>query len=379
MKALRNPITQTRRDAWTEVNLSRVENNFKQLKKVLSPQTNVMAVVKADAYGHGATLVAKTLEASGVNMFGIASVDEGIQLRSADIHAPILVLGPTPSWAIRSAVENNLEITIFTENHLKDCIHFAARLERNINVHIKVDTGMNRIGISYKEASSFINRVQESPGITVKGVFSHLACAEKPKETDIQVERWNKVLSELDRIPECLHFANSAGVLANHNIHYSMVRVGLQLYGLQPDLPGGVSPIPLQQVLSLKGRINHIHTVTEGEGISYGYSYRVNKAEMKVATIPIGYADGVSRRLSNQIVGCINGQKVNQIGNITMDQMMFDITDVPAVEVGDIILLLGEDEACSISIDEWAASLGTINYEIPCMLRVRLPRIYTSE
>lgn len=378
MKALRSPIAQTRRDAWTEVNLGSIEHNLNHIKKVVNPGAKIMAVVKADAYGHGAAMVAKTLAASGVSMFAVAAVDEGIQLRMGDIKNAILILGPTPGWAMTSAVESDLEITVFTDMHLKDCIETARKLQKQVCIHIKIDTGMHRIGVPYKEALKLIEAAQQAKEVNLMGVFSHLACAEDPDATAIQISRWNEIIEQLKNPPPYLHFTNSAALMGYKNIHYNLVRTGLELYGLQPDLPPGVAPLPIKQAMALRARITHLHTAEKGEGVSYGHRYNVAEDEIKIATIPVGYADGVSRRLSGQISGVLNHKLVPQIATITMDQMMFDVTALEKVSLGDMITILGEDAGYFLSIDDWAAKLGTINYEVPCLLKVRLPRVYTS-
>lgn len=378
MKPIRSPITQTRRDAWTEVNLSHIEHNLNELKKILNPGVKIMAVVKADAYGHGATMVAKTMEASGVKMFGVAAVDEGIQLRIAHIKLPILILGPTPSWALTSAVEYDLDVTIFSFKHLNECIETAIKLQQPVNIHIKVDTGMNRIGINYKQALDLIEAAQKSKEIRLTGIFSHLACAEDPEISQLQIQRWNEVIEKITHKPPLIHFTNSAGTICYKNMHHNLIRSGLELYGLQPDLIPGIQPLNLKQAMELKARITHIHNAYMGEGVSYGFRYLVKEQEITIATVPVGYADGVSRNLSGKLEGIINSNKVPQIGVITMDQMMFNISGVERVSTGDIITLLGEQDGFLISIDEWAKKLNTINYEIPCLLKVRLPRVYTS-
>lgn len=377
MKAFRTPIAQTRRDAWTEINLSNIEHNLNQIKTILNPSVKIMAVVKADAYGHGAAMVAKTLSASGVSYFAVASVDEGIQLRMAEIKKPILILGPTPAWAIASAVENNLEITIFDKSHLADCIEASKKLKKKVTIHIKIDTGMHRIGVNYKEALELINLARQSEEVHLKGIFSHLACAEDREKSNIQITRWNNIIDQVEQKPEYLHFTNSSGLMSYKEIHYNLVRTGLEVYGLQPDLPEGVDKLNLKQAMSLKGRITHLHRAEPGEGVSYGFSFNVPDKATLIATLPIGYADGVSRSLSNKITGIINGISVPQIGNITMDQMMFDVSAIENIKPGQVITLLGKDNEVFNSIDDWAKKMNTINYEIPCLLKVRLPRVYT--
>lgn len=376
MSKVRFPFVQTRRDAWVEINLGNIEHNIKELKKFCNKDKKFLAVVKADGYGHGATMVAPTLIASGVNMLGVASVDEGLQLREAGIDSPILVLGSVPSWAFVSAVENNIQLSIFNNEHIKACKKTYEKLKIKPKVHIKVDTGMHRIGISYKKAESFINNIAKTSEIDLQGVFTHLACAES---TAISYEQNNKFKSVINKIENstCIHQVNTAGLISYPESHFDMVRAGIGIYGLMPDLnPDIIKKPKLKEAMNLKGRIVHINELPTNTGISYGYSHITNKP-IKVATVPIGYADGVPRSLSNKIYGLINGKKVKQIGNITMDQLMFDITDIPNAKTGDIITLIGQDKNNFISINDWVKMLDTINYEITCRLKVRLPRIYT--
>lgn len=379
MSKLRRPIVQTRRDAWVEVDLGNVEHNIKALKDFIRSETKFLAVVKADAYGHGSDMIASTLVASGVDILGVASVDEGIQLRDAGISVPILVLGATPDWAFVSAVENDIQLSIFTESHINSCIYTYNRLGKKPEVHIKVDTGMHRIGISYKKAQDFINKVLETEEIVLKGIFSHLACAENPEITRLQKEYWDCLVGTVkNKEKYILHLANTAGMIGYSDVNYDMVRVGIGIYGLYPDLHGEIEKKPdLKQVMSLKGRITYIKEIPGGSGISYGYSYKTDRDSSRIATIPVGYADGVPRSLSNKIYGLVKGQKIKQVGNITMDQMMFDITGIENISTGDVITILGEDNGDFLSIEDWAGELNTINYEITCRLRVRLPRVYT--
>lgn len=382
MPEYRLPFVQTRRDAWIEINLANIEHNINEIKKFVKPDTKLLAVIKADAYGHGATMVAPTLLASGVNMFGVASVDEGLQLRASGVECPILVLGAAPNWSFVDATKNDICLSVFTEDHIEECIKTFEKLGKKPTVHIKVDTGMHRIGISHKKAIDFINKVSKMPEINLAGVFTHLANAENDELTKEQITNWENVIKNINNKNLILHALNTAGLITNfsHNENtYDMVRAGIGIYGLYPDLSSSTNNQPdLKQALSLRGRIAHIKTVQTNSGISYGYSFVTNR-DTKVATVPIGYADGVPRALSNKIYGLINGKKVKQIGNITMDQMMFDITDIDNVTTGDIITLLGDDEEGFISVDEWAKLLNTINYEITCILRVRLPKVYTRE
>lgn len=370
MQNKRENFLNTKRDAWVEINLEKIENNILKFKSSLG-EKKILAVVKADSYGCGAVMIAPILLASGADMLGVASIDEGIQLREAKINAPILVLGAAPVWSFDYATKNNIELSIFTDEHIEACYLAYQKNKIKPKVHIKVDTGMNRIGISFEKAVDFINKVKNTDFIDLRGVFTHIACAEENFETNIQIEKWNNIVDNIDTNDLLLHVANTACVISRFNIKSNMIRVGIGLYGYNPDLSKEISnSMGLEPVVGLKGRITNIHDMHAGEGISYGYTYRA-ETKIKVATIPIGYADGVSRKLSNKIFGYLNGKKVKQIGNITMDQMMFDITGVEANN-GDIIELLND----KITLDDWAKELDTINYELMCRLKVRLARVY---
>ncbi len=375
MKTNRRPLVhQTRRDAWVEVDLGHIEHNILEFKKLIPSKTKILAVVKADAYGHGASMCSPTLLASGVDMFGVASVDEGIQLREAGIQAPILVLGTSPDWAFESAIENDLMLSVYSEEHLNVCKDLYKKTGKKAKVHVKVNTGMNRIGIGFDEASVFIGEILQSDFVELKGVFTHFACSEDEAATQLQAERWNKIYERFSSNPDVVfHCSNTAAAIAYENLNFDMVRIGIGIYGLLPDLPCGNHNLPsLRQAMGLKGRIVHTFELSKNEGVSYGYTFTTQREKTRIATIPIGYADGVSRFLSNKIYGIVNNKKVKQIGNITMDQMMFDVSDVE-VKKGDIITLLSDE----IKIDEWAEICSTINYEITCLLKARLPRIYT--
>lgn len=373
MKNIRQTNVNIHRDSWIEINIGNLAHNAKEIRKNVPLDTKLLAVVKADAYGHGSVMAAPTLLASGFDMLGVASIDEGVDLRNAKINCEILVLGSVPVWAVETAVEQDISIPVFSADHLEACSQAYLRTGKKPKVHIKIDTGMNRIGIGYDAASAFIKEVQKCKFLELKGIFTHLAAAEDRDETQIQIDRWNSVISNIDASGLLLHIQNTAGTMCYDIPFSNMRRVGIALYGLYPEIPSdnnGFYPV-LKQVISLKGRVVHIHQIKDGEGVSYGYTFRA-KGPKTIATVPIGYADGVSRGLSNKISGILNGKRVPQAGNITMDQMMFDITGVEA-ELGDVITLLDEEN----SIDEWAKILNTINYELTCRLKVRLPRVYT--
>lgn len=372
MKNIRQSNINIHKDAWVEINLEHLANNIQEIKKGIPKTKKLMAIVKADAYGHGAQMLAQTMLASGVDAFGVSSVDEGLDLRQAKVKAPILVVGAVPVWAVEAAAQNDIAISIFNETHLKACKEVYERTGIRPKVHVKIDTGMNRIGVRSENGGEYIREVQSADYLQFEGIFTHLAAAEEEKETSEQFRRWNEAIGGIDTKGLLLHIQNTAGTFA-YDFPSNMVRVGISLYGLYPDLPPKYNYKPkLKQVMSLKGRITNIHEVQTGEGVSYAHTFQAYEPT-RVATIPIGYADGVSRNLSNKIYAKLNGQKIRQIGNITMDQMIFDLADVEA-EVGDVVTLLDEED---LSLDSWAEILGTINYELTCRLKVRLPRVYT--
>ena len=372
MKNTRQTNINIHRDAWVEINISNLENNIREIKKNVPQGIKLLGVVKADAYGHGAVMLAPTMLAEGIDMLGVASIDEGADLRQANINCEVLVLGAVPVWAVESAVKNDLSISIFSEGHIKACEQAYKRTGIKPKVHIKLDTGMNRIGVRADEAVDFIKRVQKLDYINLQGIFTHLAAGEELDKAKEQILKWNSVIDNVDTTGLLLHILNTAGTICYDVPNSNMRRVGIALYGLYPDFPDIEFRKPkLKQLISLRGRIVNIHTAKEGEGVSYCHTF-VAKGERIIATVPIGYADGVPRLLSNKIKGVVNGVEVPQVGNITMDQMMFDITGVKA-NIGDVITLLDEEH----SIDEWANILHTINYELTCRLKVRLPRVYT--
>ncbi|MBE7703032.1 MAG: alanine racemase [Cyanobacteria bacterium SIG28] len=370
MKNIRQSNINIHKDAWVEINLEHLAQNIVAIKDGIPKNKKMMAIVKADAYGHGAQMLAKTMLASGVDMFGVSSVDEGLDLRSIKITEPILVVGAVPTWAFETATKNDISISIFNEEHLNACKQTFQRIGIKPKVHVKIDTGMNRIGVRAEEAVEFIETVNNSDFVEFVGVFTHLAAAEEQEFTREQVNTWQEIIAQIDTKNLILHIQNTAATFA-FDIDTNMVRVGISLYGLYPDLPEKIIYKPsLKPVMSLKGRITNIHELKPGESVSYGHTYTAYETT-RIATIPIGYADGVSRRLSNKIQAKLNGKIITQVGNITMDQMMFDIGDIDA-NVGDVVTLLDED----LTIDNWAKILETINYELTCRLKVRLPRVY---
>lgn len=371
MKNIRQSNVNIHKDAWVEINLDYLSHNIKEIKKTIPSEKKLMAIVKADAYGHGAQMLVQTMLASGVDEFGVSSVDEGLDLRQAKIKAPILVVGAVPPWAFEVATKNNIAVSIFNNDHLKACKEVFERIGIRPKVHIKLDTGMNRIGVRPEEAVDFIQEVQKLDYLSLEGIFTHLAAAEEEELAREQINTWSEIISQIDTKGLCLHIQNTAATFA-YSLPSNMVRVGISLYGLYPDLPRSLNYRPkLKQILSLKARITNIHTLLAGESVSYGHTFTAYETT-KIATIPVGYADGISRLLSNKIEAKVNDENIRQVGNITMDQMMFDLGDTDA-RIGDVVTLLDEED---LSLDVWAEILGTINYELTCRLKVRLSRVY---
>lgn len=367
--------------AWVEIDLGALSHNVQQLVKFLSPRTQLMAVVKADAYGHGAVTVAKTALEAGASWLGVATVPEGIQLREEGIKAPILILGAinTPEQ-IQASANWQLQPTLCSP---KQALEFSNTLE-NINnhsslpVHIKLDTGMSRLGTNWQEAADFVQLVQGLPDLDIISIYSHLATADSADVTVMseQHKRFEEAIVQIKakgiKIPS-LHLANSAATLTDSRLHYDMVRVGLAIYGVYPATHLQ-NQIKLQPVLQLKARVTQVKIIAAGTGVSYGHNYTAYE-EMRLAVVGIGYADGVPRHLSNQMQVLIRGQRVSQIGAITMDQIMLNVDSIPDLQEGEIVTLLGEQGQEQISVDDWANLLKTISWEILCGFKHRLPRV----
>jgi len=369
--------------AWVEIDQSALQHNVRQFKALLSPHTQLMAVVKADAYGHGALTVAQVALQSGASWLGVATVPEGIELRTAGIQAPIMVMGAINSTEEMQAVAHwRLQPTLVTPKQalmFSDALsHRGVTVSRPIQAHLKLDTGMSRLGFPWSEAVEFARFVKPLPHVEICSIYSHLATADSPDSAtmNLQHQRFERAIGQLRQqhlLAPRLHLANTAATLTNPDLHYDMVRVGLGLYGLSPA-PHLTNKALLKPVMQVKARITHIKDVPTGTGISYGHQY-ITPHPARIAVVGIGYADGVPRTLSNRLRVLVKGQPVNQVGAITMDQLMLDVTQVPDLQEGDIVTLLGRDGAYHLSADDWAALTNTISWEILCGFKHRLPRI----
>jgi alanine racemase len=367
--------------AWVEINLSALAHNVRQIRSLLAPTTAIMAVVKADAYGHGAIDVAQTILAEGVEWLAVATVPEGIELRQAGIVAPMLVLGVVnDGLQVQAIVKWDLQITVCSLEQAIWLSKSAAglQLDRSLMVHLTLDTGMSRLGADWRQAADFFTEVKSLPYLQIASLYSHLATADELDATvmEMQAERFRVAVAEIaaagHTIPS-LHLANSAGILVSESLHYQMVRPGLILHGIYPA-PHFQSVIDLQPVLSVKARIDQVKEITAGTGVSYGYRFIADR-DLLIAAVGIGYADGIPRRLSDRMQVAIRGKLVPQIGSITMDRIVLDVSQFPDLQVGEIVTILGRDGDAQITADDWAHELGTISWEILCGFKHRLPRV----
>jgi alanine racemase len=380
-----NDLNWEQQRAWVEIDLTALAYNVRQIKSLLTPATQIMAVVKADAYGHGSIDIARTLVSEGVEWLAVATVTEGIELRQAGIVVPILILGGVNSDVQVQAIANwRLQPTICTIEQAILISKAISRLQpsQSVPVQLKLDTGMSRLGADWQAAVAFFEQVAQLPYLEIGGLYSHLATADEidPTVMEMQVDRFEQAttaISQAGHSLPLLHLANSAGTLVSDRLHYQLVRPGLILYGLCPA-PHLESKIDLQPVLSVRARVNQIKDIKAGTGVSYGYRFIADR-DLRLAVVDIGYADGVPRRLSNRMQVIIRGQLVPQIGSITMDRIMLDITQIPDLQVGEIVTILGRDGDVQITADDWANELGTISWEILCGFKGRLPRVKRVE
>jgi alanine racemase len=372
-----------KRWAWAEVDLDAIGHNVEMLRRAVEP-SGVWAVVKADGYGHGAVRTAERALLAGAEGLCVALVDEGIELRQAGIEAPILLLSEQPQERLADAVQHGLTPTAYTPRALDQLADQARLANAELAIHLNVDTGMQRVGVSPAEAPALVRRLTElAPALRLAGMYTHLACADEPTSpaSAQQLARFDAVLAEIEReglLPELIHVANSAAALAIPEARRSMVRAGIAIYGVSPG--PGVDHLTgdLRPAMSLKARVSHVKRVVAGSSISYGWRHRF-EADTTVATLPIGYADGVPRRLGtlpDQAGACvlIGERRCPIVGVVTMDQLMVDVGD-DAVEVGDDAVLIGVQGGERIRVEEWAQRLGTIGYEIVCGIGNRIPRI----
>ncbi len=369
--------------AWIEVKGKAIETNVRQLRSKLSKNCQFMAVVKADGYGHDAKLVSEYAIKGGASQLGVATLNEGIKLRSSGIKKPILILGNLYTKRdLFICFKNDLMPTISTIRECLICNNIGKQFGLKFLLHLKVDTGMSRLGFEYSNFVQQFEKIKSFENILIEGIYSHLSSADEanaldPKSiTQLQRLKFNEILEQInfDRNNEIkIHLANSAGMLINKDFHFHMVRVGLSMYGYSP-LDKIDENLSLKPALFLKAKVAFIRTIDPGVGVSYGGKF-VSHRKTNLAVLSIGYADGVPRNLSGKINVIHNDKLYPQVGSITMDQMMVDITGSSEIKVGSTMVLLGSDGDKTISPLEWARKSNTISWEILCSFKNRLPRV----
>mgnify|MGYP004458567523 CR=1 FL=1 len=371
---------------YVTVNLDAIVSNMRHMKANLAEQTKMMGVIKTDGYGHGAIPIARQLEnLDFVFGYAVATPEEAGLLRRAGIKKPILILGYTFPYCYEKLVEEQIRPAVFRYDALSALGEIAARMGKTIHVHIKVDTGMNRIGIRPDEAGlAFVQKALETPGITVEGIFTHFARADETDKTAAkqQLVKFKNFCKEIQeklgvRIP-IQHCSNSAGIVEMRDANMDMVRAGITLYGLWPSDEVRQDIVKLTPALSWYTHISYIKEVEPGNAVSYGGTYTVEKP-MRIATIPVGYGDGYPRGLSNKGYVLINGKKAPILGRVCMDQFMVDVTRIPEAKEGALVTLIGRDGEEQITMEKLGDLSGRFNYELACDIGKRIPRVYLEK
>lgn len=365
------------RPTWLEVDLEAIAHNVRRVVEMVGPKTIVLAVLKADGYGHGMVRVARTALNNGAGYVGVASINEGVELRRSGITAPILVLGYTPAWQARELVLNDLTATVFNLDVARALNRAARELSSQVRLHVKVDTGMGRLGLLPDEVVPFVQELRELPHLILEGIFSHFSVADDdPDYTRWQLGRFRRVLAALEEVGitfPLVHTANSAAILTLPEGHFSMVRLGIAMYGLHPSSQVRCPP-DFRPALAFKTQIAQVKTLPPGSYVSYGNTYQTTD-QQHIAVIPVGYADGFRRAPHHWGEVLVRGQRATIVGRVCMDQTMIDVTAIPNVRQGDEVVLIGEQGEERITVEDVAERLGTINYEVVSEILARVPRV----
>lgn len=371
------------RPVYAEIDLDAIAYNIKNIKKLVKDK-EIIAVVKADCYGHGALDVVPTLLENGASRLAVAVLTEGIELRNDNIKAPIMILGYTPSYLNEELIKYDLEQTVYDLDYAKELSKTALSLNKKAKIHIAIDTGMGRIGfLPTEKAIDAICKICSLEGLEVIGIFTHFSTSdEKDKEyTNEQFEKFTDLLKKLSNLNieiPIKHVSNSGAIMDMPETYLDAVRAGIILYGYYPSPEVKKENLSLKPALTLKATITRVQEMDAGMSISYGRTFNTERKSL-IATIPIGYADGYSRLLAKNAKVIINGQFAPIVGRICMDQCMIDITDINGdIKVGDEVIILGEQNGLRFNADNFAEIMGTINYEILCMLKYRIPRVYVK-
>jgi alanine racemase len=376
----REEILKKLRPVWAEIDLDAVAWNTKEIKQVIGSEVELMTVVKADGYGHGAIEVAKVALENGADRLAVALLKEGKKLREAGVNSPILILSPIHNEQISEIVEYNLTPTIFTLDVAEAISKYGAKIGEKIDIHIKVDTGMGRVGVLTKDSFEFIKRISKLTYINIEGVFSHLSSADETEGKKYTQQQLNEFKALLSKLKEAgieiaiKHLANSAAIANYPESRFNLVRAGIITYGLWPSREVK-KKINLKPVLELKANLVHIKDLPADYSISYGRTY-ITDSPTKIGTVLLGYGDGYPRLLSNKGEVLVKGKRAKILGRVCMDQFMIEITDIPDVNLDTEIILIGRDGEERITAMELASKIGTINYEIISQISSRITRIY---
>ncbi len=371
--------------AWVEVDLEAIKSNARAWKSFTKEPTRFCAVVKANAYGHGSVRVAQALRGVGVDMFAVATVAEGVRLREGGIHEPIILLAQPPITSVGTLVSQRIMPAVYDLEFLGKLAEEALNQGEVARYHLAVDTGMDRIGVSPESAAEFMTMADKLRGVELDGVFTHFATADRLTDWDftVQTRRFQDAVASIRDAginPGIVHCANTPTTVLHPEYHFDMVRVGVGLYGLHPA-DTTRDKLELKQAMSVRARVTRAVCPAVGEGVGYGMTYRISRSGTQICTIPLGYADGLSRVYSNNLSVLCQGRRLRQVGNICMDQCMFEVPDnlpggMRPVEQGDVVTLVGRDGNEFVSIEELAEKMGTINYEVACQFDIRLPKVY---
>ncbi|MFN4293518.1 MAG: alanine racemase, partial [Thermoflexales bacterium] len=373
-------VVKPARPTWLDVDLDAIAHNTRAVKAIVGETVALMAVLKADGYGHGAVKVARTALNNGASWCGVASLNEAAALRSAGIDAPILILGFTPAWHAREALLRDLALTVYDLDVARAYSRAARELGRVARLHVKVDTGMGRLGVLPDAAADFIRAVADLPAVQLEGIFTHFSCADcDPAYTRLQLARFRQALDALGApasLVRYVHAANSAAALAYPEARFNLVRIGLALYGLNPFFPAPLQPagLSLRPALSWKTTIAQVKRLPPGAPVSYGKRF-VCERETTIAVIPVGYADGFRRAPGTFGEVLVRGRRAPIVGAVCMDQAMIDVSHISGVRLGDEVVLIGQQGDQRITAEDVAARLGTISYEVISAILPRVPRV----
>ena len=368
------------RPAWAEIDLDAIAYNTRNIKKLIGDK-DLIAVVKANCYGHGVIGIIPTLLENGVSRFAVAMISEALEIRDNKITTPVMILGFTPLYLGEELINNNIEQTVYDLDYARELSKIALTLNKKAKIHIAIDTGMGRIGFLPNEKSiDNITEICSLEGIEVIGIFTHFSTSDE-KDKEYSHEQFTKMLSVMDTLKKrgidipLKHVANSGAIIDLPDTYLDAVRAGIILYGYYPSDEIDKNNLALKPALTLKATITNVKTLEKDMYVSYGRTFKTSN-ETIVATIPVGYADGYLRKLAENGKVIIKGEFAPIIGRICMDQFMIDVTNIPDVKIGDEVILLGEKNGLKYNADDMAKKLDTINYEVTCMLKSRLPRVY---